>query len=420
MLSALRILTAAESRPKGPNPPRGSGGDGNAFRGDGATGSPGERQYSGQHESSGADEDLAASRAEHNIKLLDSVSAGTDGRLADAVTDYHQDSIVQTPFSKDSGTHYREVDWEKLVRRSDAAVGPRQIPLQERVSLNDRSNQLQASSSSRYGTRVNPLSDRRGYSLGEVEKESYIDPRRNLDEVAGGRARDVAPESVPVNAAQVEATVLFETTALGAKLRNTHRVGGERVKEMDHFVASVETPRVVTKTPDVAPYVINVAMAGAAPVRITGRPPVQSIDLYVQSKYRSEDGGVPAVVAAYAARFFELISELCREVLLRDPEAVRVFYVATMRADSSCASWSAEDRKIWVNALVFQQGGSFDPTTGKLVDGTLRKRVYLYWTQRLAMEFGKLDQTERRTLGPTGVYDPTVLARLQTLLGSDT
>ena len=79
--------------------------------------------------------------------------------------------------------------------------------------------------------------------------------------------------------------MLFETTALGAKLRNTHRVGGERVKEMDHFVASVETPRVVNKTPDVAPYVMNVAMAGAAPVRIAGRPPVESIELYVQAKY---------------------------------------------------------------------------------------------------------------------------------------
>ena len=61
---------------------------------------------------------------------------------------------------------------------------------------------------------------------------------------------------------------------MGTKLRNTHRVGGERVKEMDHFVASVETPRVITKIPDIAPYVIQSAMNGASPVKLPGPLPV--------------------------------------------------------------------------------------------------------------------------------------------------
>jgi hypothetical protein len=67
----------------------------------------------------------------------------------------------------------------------------------------------------------------------------FIDPQRNLEDVAGrGGNRSTAPVAVPLTPKQIEATVLFETTAMGAKLRNTHRVGGERVKEMDHFVAS--------------------------------------------------------------------------------------------------------------------------------------------------------------------------------------
>ena len=34
-----------------------------------------------------------------------------------------------------------------------------------------------------------------------------------------------------------DALDLFENAAIGAKLRNTNKVGGERFKEMDHFVA---------------------------------------------------------------------------------------------------------------------------------------------------------------------------------------
>eukprot|EP00041_Stephanoeca_diplocostata_P024099 m.603089 g.603089 ORF g.603089 m.603089 type:complete len:142 (-) comp22452_c3_seq2:67-492(-) len=43
---------------------------------------------------------------------------------------------------------------------------------------------------------------------------------------------------------------------------------GERVKEMDHFVASVETPRANLKIPDVAPLVANMATAGLEPILI--------------------------------------------------------------------------------------------------------------------------------------------------------
>lgn len=149
-----------------------------------------------------------------------------NGRFVGANDDYHQDNAVQTETSKDSGKYYREADWAGLVRKPKAAVGPKQVPLQERVSLGERAEQINAS---RYGTRVNPASKERGYSLDGTEKEVFIDPRRNLDEHVA-RPSKTAPQSIPLPPKQIAATVLFETTAVGAKLRNTHKVGGERVR----------------------------------------------------------------------------------------------------------------------------------------------------------------------------------------------
>ena len=40
-------------------------------------------------------------------------------------------------------------------------------------------------------------------------------------------------------------SVMYEVAAVGTKLRNVMRMGGERVKEMDHFVDFVKTPKVV-------------------------------------------------------------------------------------------------------------------------------------------------------------------------------
>ena len=70
-------------------------------------------------------------------------------------------------------------------------------------------------------------SDRRTHSLEGVEREVYIDPARNIDEVVGG-----VPESGgKTKGPPPKGSVLFETAGgLGAKLRNTHQVGGERVK----------------------------------------------------------------------------------------------------------------------------------------------------------------------------------------------
>ena len=147
-------------------------------------------------------------------------------------------------------------------------VGPEQLAPRERLELADRNAQLETSrrgrrgagadagggaSASRYGTRVNPNSTQRGFDdLEGYEQEVWIDPSRNLERaivnprnrqgVATGQ-RGEGGAATPTEA-ELNTAVLFETAGgLGAKLRNTHLVGGERVKELDFFVASVSILR---------------------------------------------------------------------------------------------------------------------------------------------------------------------------------
>ena len=47
-------------------------------------------------------------------------------------------------------------------------------------------------------------------------------------------------------------------------------MGGERVKEMDHFVASVETPRVQVNLPDIADTVAAMMSQGLHPITVNG------------------------------------------------------------------------------------------------------------------------------------------------------
>jgi hypothetical protein len=106
---------------------------------------------------------------------------------------------------------------------------------------------------------VNPRSDARGFDdLEGYEREAWIDPARNLDHVlgpaAGARAAHGGSGAKLPTAAELDAAVLFETAGgLGAKLRNTHLVGGERVKEVDFFVASVRCTSILCFVPNSRP-----------------------------------------------------------------------------------------------------------------------------------------------------------------------
>ena len=106
-------------------------------------------------------------------------------------------------------------------------------------------------------------------------------------------------------------------------------------------------------------------------------PGVQ-IELYVQSKFKSAAGGVTEVIAAHARAFQSILQTIMHSVLERDPALLRIFYIVTLRADDSVCSYSKQDKKVWANALAFQQNQTFDVNTGKLAPGCT-KRVYTYW-----------------------------------------
>jgi len=189
--------------------------------------------------------------------------------------------------------------------------------------------------------------------------------------------------------------VLFETAAMGAKLRNTHRVGGERVKEMDHFVASVETPSASLQLPDVAPLVAEMTAKGLEPVTLDDRS-----ELHVQARFRDPaTGAVSALIKGHATIFSRMIRTIMTQ-LLGHPDPFELFYMTTMRADVSVCSQSKENGRLYFNVLVFQQQQVADLTTGTIKD---RRRIWRYWLQRAALALAGT-----RAGKPTGLYDPAI------------
>lgn len=169
---------------------------------------------------------------------------------------------------------------------------------------------------------MNPLSQERGHELGGYERETWIDPRRNVEEVVGGGGGgSSAPPPTP---AELEASVMFETAGgLGPKITNTHLVGGERVKELDFFVASIETPKVVIRPPDPANAIAQLALKShVAALANAGPLAGQATDLYVQKEHLASDGvTVPPHVSAMATALRFIVHTCCGPQLLDLPES---------------------------------------------------------------------------------------------------
>eukprot|EP00038_Savillea_parva_P000591 m.97051 g.97051 ORF g.97051 m.97051 type:complete len:654 (-) comp10201_c0_seq1:1809-3770(-) len=336
--------------------------------------------------------------------------AGPDGTIAGATASFGQEA----PRGFDSGVAFRDKNWNDLVRQSQARVGPPQVPLDEKVSLAEQAEQRERQARPA-NARINAKTeDGRIYSIdGGLETVAYIDPNRTLQQTI---RRDAKPLPAPadVKAAVGSPDVLFETTALGAKLRNQHRIGGERVKEMDHFVASVETPVVRVSQKDVAPLVAEMEMKGAEPVTITvasdGGGEDTSVELKVQARYRLDDGSVNDAIVQHAVKFHGLVQTVCRNILgYTGP--IQLYYMTTIRANAAVCSVSKHDGKLYFNVLSFQQSQPLDPETG---DITHTVRLYTYWVQRaaLALSAGSAEWAAR----PTGLYDKDVRARFNSHL----
>jgi hypothetical protein len=108
---------------------------------------------------------------------------------------------------------------------------------------------------------------------------------------------------------------MFETAGgIAAKLTNTHLMGGERVKELDFFVASIETPTVVVRPPDPAEAVTQLALRTQIHAFAQG----EGVDLFVQ-KELLEGGGVPPHIAAVGAALRLIVHTCCGPKLLALP-----------------------------------------------------------------------------------------------------
>lgn len=276
-------------------------------------------------------------------------------------------------------------------------MGPAQAPRHEKISFSDRAHQLEIS---REGLRVNPPSDRRLYTLDGYETESYIDPRRTKDvPLPLGKPQHEAPPSATHTA------LMFETAAVGVKVRNVNLMGGERVKEMDHFVASVEIPSLHVKIPDIAPLVVAEACVNAMPIMV---PDVGgAFPVYVQLSLRTAGGdGVSQDVEGCARTFRRALWGVC-QVLEFPFESLRMYYMVTMRADACVCQRSPSDGMVYVNLMVFQQQTDYDVATLTVKS----KRTWQYWLQRVAM-------VTTPEGAPPGLYNPAIRARFKAMLAT--
>jgi len=261
---------------------------------------------------------------------------------------------------------------------------------------------------SRAATRVNPSSKERAFAIDGYEKKTYIDPNRSIDvplpkesptQVVSGSAKNSI----------TNAAALFETAAMGAKLRNTHKMGGERVKDMDHFVASVETPKVQLKIPDIAELVTEMAVEGLEDTNQVVVDETSSAMLHVQPRFRNEDGSVNPIISGHAKFFYSMVTKIVRE-FLRYSDPIELYYMTTIRADVSVCSLAKTNQRLYFNVLVFQQQQVYNLETGEIKE---KRRIWTYWLQRAAMALASLRPNQ-----PTGLYDKDIRSRFYQFLDS--
>lgn len=340
-----------------------------------------------------------------------------------------------------------------------AAVGPHQRAPTEHITLNDRNTQLQQQRQQDRergggggggrledggGSRVNQSSTTRLYSLENYEKSVYIDPQRHLNlpetEAKEREATDLRNVGVPV-----------EVAAVSAKIRNIHRVAGERVKEMDHFVASVETPIVrlalpgteasetgaaggkrITKN-DIGAYLqASFKKTGLDQSVLLTVPTGRSIGSSVPLMHAHDMAGCTIMVEGqyvnnattrarlapheteyilrYASIFMWMLQQLLVNVLHFEcsPKTMQLYYLTTIRADELVCSLSTTpgDQRLYFNVLVFQQSlccGLHDnnPQCPTHIHRHKLKEVLAHWLNRIVTAlYHKKDNQQAPPLPP--------------------
>ena len=220
-----------------------------------------------------------------------SQEANADGRITGAAGGY-------VGSSANSGAAGGERVPSHPTRKPQQAVGPAQKPVKEQVQASQQSDGARDPSRQALnavaGARVNPDSQNRRYKMDEYESSVHIDPGRTEVDIV--RSDRVIPPKEEGNA------VMFEVASVFAKLHNVGIVGGERVKEMDHYVASVETPTVRITGP---PGTLGTA---ALPNRTGGggRPGENVSDITVLIAKMAVESAAPFPMRSAAGKKFEL------------------------------------------------------------------------------------------------------------------
>ena len=330
-------------------------------------------------------------------------------------------------------------------RRGGAAVGPAQLPLRETISLEEARRrygdpaQLPGDPTvGASGARVNaPTTGNDGlYNNAEdaYERSVFIDPRRQARPPAGG----AAPAAPVVEMAEGDAEMMsvpFEVAAVGAKIRNMARVGGERVRELDHFVESVETPVVelrlggrnesggdsLTVRRLLEDAVRRQKLSGAVELPLGGDAPSLLVVPAADRKPGEGDGvQVPPHLVAYARIFWGLLSEALG-VLGWEGAArrVRLYWLPTVRATAFvCCTGGEGDNRLYVNVCPFQQTAACECEEADATRPVALARDR--WATALPYYVSRLAAADRASAGrgaasarkPTGLYDEAVRRRL--------
>lgn len=297
-------------------------------------------------------------------------------------------------------------------------IGLRQTPIQEITSLSERNNNIRLEAAALRdggGARVNQPSHKRVYEISNnFERSVLIDPMRHLN-----TTRDRAGDESTVRSTKQHSTVSslgvpLELAAVGSKIRNIHRVGGERVKEVDHFVESVETPVVEVRLKNgntsldsseisaaVSKSVVLAALASSTRLHMSSQE--GSTELLLGKSFAGSNIDNTAFITKYCEIFFGLLLNVfdvlglhaCAAGMDGMPIQLQMFYEATVRSNDfvcflDCAS--GECKVLYVNALAFQQAQCCafeegreegDRPTG--IAHSKLEAVFVYWLTRVSI-----------------------------------
>lgn len=355
---------------------------------------------------------------------VDSVHVDESGAAVGAMPEFN-DPDVGLPADKDRNMRFAE-----RLRRADRKkkIGPRQRGFAERVSLKRRNQKIAREDAG--GERIHRPSTRRTADVGGVERRAYIDPHRTLDKVipaaTSGSREMTKPE-------EIEANLLFETANVATRLRNTNKVQGERVKTMDYFVASVETPSLEITQVDVGAIVAREQVDSVDDGKICIACLDKRIDksgeikVYAFRKLlHATDGCVVGVnggtlnetLSHHAVAFMSILGQCCAFLGLDKDflkANVRLFYAPTLRANESVCLRSKKDGYIYFNLLAFKQCGFMGEISTK--GGSYRilqgRRPWNYYVMRLE---STLDRRKVRVGRARGLYDIEVRRKIQAFL----